>query len=284
MTAHAMPRFLRPGDRIRFVSPASTPLRDRVEKGAELLRSWDFEVDFGTHAFDKYHYLAGTDEQRLSDLNTAIRDPSIRAIFATRGGKGSYRIVDGVDFDAARKDPKFLIGFSDITILQLAFWKHGIGGALHGALRREDADMSAERPSIRSFLSGMHPVIVPSSAEEETAGLTTTGKAGGVLLGGNLDMLATAAGWMLPKLAGSILFIEATSRGPGDVDRSLTMLRQAGHLDGVRGVVVGQFTEFKNIALVLEVLRDQLRRLHVPILGGLPVGHRKQGWTIPFGR
>lgn len=284
MVGVATPRFLRSGDLIRFVSPASTPERDKIEKAADLLREWGFEVDFGAHAFDKVHYLAGTDEQRLADLNDAIRDPKVRAIFATRGGKGSYRIVDSIDFEAMRRDPKFLVGFSDITMLHLGLWKHGIGGGLHGALREEDMEPFGERPSLLSLLTGDTPMTLRPSPDEETGALTTGGQAEGILLGGNLDMIATAASWMLPSLAGSILMLEAVGMGPGDVDRKLTMLRRAGHLDGIGGVAVGQFTEFQNIGLIVGILRDHLSRLGVPILGGLLFGHRKGAWTVPLGR
>jgi muramoyltetrapeptide carboxypeptidase len=282
-----MPKLLKMGDKIRFVSPASTPERERVEKAAEILISWGFEVDFGAHAFDVFHYFAGTDEQRLADFNDAVRDPKVRAIFATRGGAGSYRIVDGVDYAAARHDPKILVGFSDITILHLAMWKHGIGGGLHGALRSEDMDVSAERPSLYSLLTDAASLILRPAEGEDTAVLTTSRRAEGILLGGNLDILGTAAGWMLPKLAGSILLLEAIGgkgKGPGELDRKLTMLRQAGHFNGVVGVAVGQFTEFKDVPLVVSILRDHLSRLGVPILGGLPVGHRKTAWTVPLGR
>ncbi|MCP4200202.1 MAG: LD-carboxypeptidase, partial [Proteobacteria bacterium] len=136
------PSPLNRGDKIRFVSPASSPNRDDVEEAAELLRGWGFEVDFGQYAFEKLNYLAGTDQQRVDDLNAAFRDESVRAIFATRGGKGSYRIADRIDFDAARRDPKFLVGFSDITAIHLALAKQGIGGGVHGAISIEDWEPS----------------------------------------------------------------------------------------------------------------------------------------------
>jgi muramoyltetrapeptide carboxypeptidase len=105
---------------------------------ASILEGWGLNVDFGRHAFEKKSYLAGTDEERLADLDEALRDPDIRAVLATRGGKGSYRIADRLDFDAARRNPKFLVGFSDITILHLSLYRHcGLVG-LHGALSLED--------------------------------------------------------------------------------------------------------------------------------------------------
>src|SRR5690606_2398245 len=96
-----------------------------IEASADLLRAWGFRVDFGPNAFRKLAYLAGTDEERLSDFNGALNDPEVRAIFATAGGKGSYRIANRLDFAAARRDPKFIVGFSDISILHMAMNRVG---------------------------------------------------------------------------------------------------------------------------------------------------------------
>ncbi|WFU07833.1 LD-carboxypeptidase [Rhizobium sp. CB3090] len=134
------PPLLRPGDKIRFVSPASPPDRGLILKQVEILRGWGLDVDFGEHAFCKHGYLAGTDEERLADFNAALRDPEVRAIFATRGGKGSYRIADRLDFEAVRRDPKFLVGFSDITILHLSLWTHCRQVGVHGALFVNDGE------------------------------------------------------------------------------------------------------------------------------------------------
>lgn len=109
-----LPPKLQVGDTVRFVSPASTPDRERVLLAAEVLENWGLKVESGENAFRKHGYLAGTDAERLADFNAALRDPNVRAIIATRGGKGSYRIADRLDFDAATRDPKFVVGFSDI--------------------------------------------------------------------------------------------------------------------------------------------------------------------------
>ncbi|MBO1908648.1 LD-carboxypeptidase [Microvirga sp. 3-52] len=283
----ATPAPLRPGDKIRFVSPASTPNREAVEASAELLRSWGFEVDFGPNAFRKLHYLAGTDEERLSDFNQALRDPEVRAIFATRGGKGSYRIADRLDFEAAKRNPKFFVGFSDVTILHMALWKNGIGGGIHGALSSDDweAQGSSIGTPLRELLTSNDDIVLRSQAEEETFALTTEGKAEGPLVGGNLDSIATAAGWALPNLEGCILLLEAVDMYLGQVDRQLTMLRKGGHLRGVAGIALGQFTDFKpsGALTIVDLLRDHLAPLNVPILGGLPLGHGKSSQRIPLG-
>ena len=172
--AMIFPAPLRPGDLIRFVSPASPAPREEVEESAGLLRGLGYAVDFGPNAFNKLNYLAGSDEERLADLNGALRDPKVRAIFAIRGGKGSYRIAEQLDFSAARRDPKWLVGFSDITALHLALLREGVGGAIHGALRHDTRDTtdSLGGPSLTTLLAGTMPVRVAALATEPTSALS----------------------------------------------------------------------------------------------------------------
>jgi muramoyltetrapeptide carboxypeptidase len=283
----AFPPPLRAGDKVRFVSPASTPDREAVLRRVKQLERWGLQVDFGEHAFAKAGYLAGTDNERLADFNAALADPTVRAILATRGGKGSYRIADRLDFEAARRDPKFVVGYSDITILHLSLWRHCRLVGLHGALPDDDegplADLSLA--SIRRALMTSDGIVIQARPEEPTCALTTEGAATGRLIGGNLDMIATAAGWALPDMSGAILLIEAVEMYLGQVDRQLTMLRKAGHLTGLKGVAVGQFARFKSSKglTIVDLLRDHLERLDVPILGGLPFGHGDCPLTVPVG-
>lgn len=271
-----MPARLKVGDKVRFVSPASTPDKAAVWHRAAVLESWGLEVDFGEHAFRKLAYLAGTDEERLADLDAAFRDPAVRAIVATRGGKGAYRIADRLDFAAVRRDPKFLVGFSDITILHLGLWQRCRLVGVHGALMDDEGALDeAGAAALRAILMTAAPIVIRARDAEPTAALTTAGSATGRLIGGNLDMLATAAGWSLPKLDGELLLIESVGRYLGQIDRQLTMLRKAGHLTGLAGVAVGQFTGFERSGelTIVELLRQHLAPLAVPILGGLPLGH-----------
>jgi len=280
------PPRLKPGDKVRFVSPASAPQREAVLQRAERLEEWGLRVDFGEHAFRKVGYLAGTDDERLADINAALCDDNVRAIFTTRGGKGSYRIADRLDFDAARRDPKFLVGFSDITILHLALWKHcGISG-IHGSLVDVDGHFGLQNEvSLRRLLMAEEPIVIRSRSAEMTSTLTTSGVAEGVLLGGNLDSIATAAGWALPPLDGAILLLEAVNMQLGQVDRQLTMLRKAGHLAGLAGVAIGQFTGFQpsNGFTIVDLLREHLASIEVPVLGGLPLGHGDEPLSTPLG-
>ena len=290
------PPILRPGDRVRIVSPASTPEKDGVHRCADIFRSWGLQVEFGKSVFREAGYLAGTDEERIEDLNDALRDPGVRAVLASRGGRGACRIADRIDFEAARVDPKLVVGFSDITYLHLILWKECRLVGIHGPLASWSAEYigpTSVEALRRSSTMTAHPVAVASNAEESTAELTTTGRASGRLLGGNLTSIATSAGWALPSLDGAILLIEAVGMGLGDIERQLTMLANAGHLAGLKGVAVGQFancgthngvlvTDAKGVTTV-DVLRDRLSRLNVPILGGLPIGHGKHPATVPLG-
>jgi muramoyltetrapeptide carboxypeptidase len=273
------------------VSPASTPQREAVERCVEELRSWGLRPEIGVHAFDELAYLAGTDDDRLADLNGALRDPGIRAVFATRGGKGSYRIADRLDVDAVRRDPKPLVGFSDITVLHLALARHAGLASVHGPMVSWDEGFVG-RPAIerlRCALMTTESVVVDSDPAEATAELTTSGRARGLLIGGNQDSVAISAGWALPPLDGAIFLLGAFNLRLGHIDRQLTMLRNGGHLAGLVGVAVGEYTGCGPEAnesqewSYLTVLRHHLERLGVPILGGLPIGHGRDPHTVPLG-
>jgi muramoyltetrapeptide carboxypeptidase len=285
------PPRLRAGDRVRFVSPASPPERAQVERGIELVSRWGLTVELGAHVFERHgHYLAGRDEHRLADLNDALRDPGVRAIFATRGGKGSYRIAHGLDFDAARRDPKPFVGFSDITLLHLALAKAGAAGAFHGPYAAWSDDYygpeSAEQ--LRRALMDPWAITIRRDPAESTARLTTEGIARGRLLGGSLAMIARAVGWCCPRFTESILLIEAVVDVQlGAIDSALVQLERSGCLDGVKGIAVGQFIRGGEGRpgkwSVIDVLRDRLEPLGVPVLGGLPIGHGPRPPTVPLG-
>lgn len=281
---------LRSGDRVRFVSPASTPDRERVACGAGILESWGLKVEIGTHAFDrKGHSLAGTDEDRLADINQALRDPGVRAIFSTRGGKGAYRIAHGLDFEAGRRDPKPLVGFSDITILHLALWQQcrlaGFHGPHVGWDREYYGDDAANK--LRQALMEPEPLTIHRDPREITAKVLVEGATNGILMGGNLSMIGRSVGWACPSFAGAILLIEAVDTFIGQIDGTLTQLRRSGCLEGLKGVAVGQFIRSAEPKpgkwSVIDVLYDQLAELGVPILGGLPIGHGPHPPTVPLG-
>jgi muramoyltetrapeptide carboxypeptidase len=284
------PPRLHPGERVRLVSPASPPDRDAVAIGARIIEGWGLKVEFGAQIFDRFgHFLAGNDEDRLADVNDALNDTGVRAIITTRGGKGAYRIAHALDFAAARKNPKPLVGYSDITILHLALWRQCRFAALHGPHAGWDpksyGNDAAE--SLRRALMEPQPVTIFQDRREITSNVNFVGPARGILMGGNLNMIGRSVGWACPSFAGCILFIEAVDTYIGQIDATLTQLRRSGCLDGLKGVAVGQFIRSAEPKpgkwSVIDVLYDQLGALGVPVLGGLPIGHGPHPPTIPLG-
>jgi muramoyltetrapeptide carboxypeptidase len=239
-----IPPRLRAGDRVRVVSPASRPDPVQVQRGASILSGWGLRVEIAAHAFDGWgHYLAGADDDRLHDINEAFRDPDVRAVFCTTGGKGAYRIADRLDFDAIGRDPKPLIGFSDATTLHLVRWHRCRAGGFHGPHIAWSDDyyggVAAER--LRQALMEPTPLVIRQDAQAPTAAVTSTGVAEGILLGGTLGLLSGAVGWACPRFEGMIVFIEAVDQAIGSIDRALTQLLRSGQLHGVAGVAIGQF-------------------------------------------
>ncbi len=255
----------------------------------ELVESWGLVPEIAEHALDRLgHYLAGTDGDRLTDLNDAFRDAEVRAVLTTRGGKGSYRIANELDFEAVRRDPKPLVGYSDITFLHLALHHHCALATLHGPYVGwlDDYYGSEAAASLQSALMTTDPIPLRSDESAPSARLTTEGRAVGRLLGGNIRAVGQSVGWG-PSYADAILVLEAVDQQPGEIDGTLTQLRNSGTLEGVRGIAIGQFIRSAEPKpgkwSFLDILADRLGRLGVPILGGLPIGHGPRPPTVPLG-
>lgn len=285
------PPVLRTGDLVMLVSPAGPTRLERLDRGTELLSSWGLRVRVAPHACERSGYLAGTDEHRLADVNLALREPEVRAVICTRGGYGVQRIVDGVDLAAVRADPKLVVGFSDITALQLTLWRGARLATVHGPgaawLDKRTGPESAE--SLRHALMTDDPAVIKARPDEETSPVRVAGAGGAVtgrLLGGNLSLLAASVGTVdMPDLRGAILLIEDVAEPPYKVDRMLLHLRRAGALDGVVGVALGQFTECADgwPTTIVDVLEHHLGALGVPVLGGLPIGHGRDQLSVAVG-
>lgn len=278
-------RALEPGDVVRLVSPSGPTRPDRVARGIELLEGWGLRVELGKHAFDRAGYLAGSDADRLEDLNDAFADPRVRAVICTRGGYGMQRIVDGVRL----REPKHVVGFSDITALQLALWRTARLPTIHGpgAAWFDDRLPAGSAESLRDALLSEGVLSSYRREEEETGSVVVPGEpASGILLGGNLTMLTSSLGTRdMPDLSGKILLLEDVGEAPYRVDRMLTQLIRSGALTNVCAVAVGQFTNCADgwPVTVAEVLRERLATLGKPVLGGLPIGHGTGQQTVVLG-
>ena len=283
------PRRLVPGDLVALVSPSGAIQPQRIAAATAVLTGWGLRVRPGAHAGGRHAFFAGTDQQRLADLDAAFGDPEVRAVLCLRGGYGMQRIVDAIDFAAVRADPKLVMGFSDITALHVALWCEArlatVHGPTGGQFDRGPGSLTVE--AARRALMSAEPVTLAASPAETTYAVRAPGRAEGPLVGGNLAMLAATVGTrhaVDPK--GAVLLLEDVNEEPYRIDRMLVHLRRAGWFDGLAGVAVGQFTDCVDEEHRLgaaEVLAEHLSGLGVPVLGGLPVGHGPEQVAVGLG-
>lgn len=272
-----LPARIVAGDKVRLVSPASYPEPEWIGESVRILEGWGLIAEVGGHALSRWGYMAGRDCERLADLNDAFRDPEVRAVITTRGGAGAYRIAGDIDFAAVRADPKPVVGFSDITYLHFALWRHCRVPGIHGCLAGSTA-----AATVRQLLMTSDPLVLTRQHTAVSAAIQVGGQASGRLIGGNLTAVATSVGAGLPDMAGAILFVEAHREiGLGLIDRQLTQLLRSGALAGVAGIVLGSFQGFGGLQdrnwTILDVLHDRLANLGVPVLGGIFCGHDLAG-------
>jgi muramoyltetrapeptide carboxypeptidase len=281
-----------------LVAPAGPLLEhDDLTRAEALCRALGYQPRLGPNTAQRYGYFAGTDEQRLADLNAALRDPEVDAIWCIRGGYGVTRILDQVDFDALARRPRPLIGYSDITALLNAALHHAGVVTFHAPMARAAMPPFSRRHFERVLASGepagrLDRLPAPSDVLLPKENRITTlrgGIAEGWLAGGNLSLVQCLVGTAhLPDLDGAILFLEDVGEDLYRVDRMLAHLRMVGALGRLRGVVVGRFTELKRAmsdgALGFEeVLATYFLPLGIPVASGFPIGHIDDQWTLPLG-
>jgi muramoyltetrapeptide carboxypeptidase len=298
------PPALRPGDRVRVVAP-SGPVDDRLNRGIEVLEGFGLRVELGAHVHRNDGYLAGTDAERLADLDAALRDPGVRGIFAAAGGYGTQRIVDRLDLSTIAADPRVFVGFSDISALHHRLWQHTRLVTFYGPVMNwGDSRLGPESvESLRRCVMSDGPIVLHSDPAEASVDIRVPGRASGRLIGGNLYMLTAAIGTRdLPDLDGAILMFEDVGEAPANYDSMLTHLRRVGALDRLAGIAIGHLIEFSGghwarrayrwanpearrswITDTTAAIRDRVSDLGVPVLGGLPIGHGPSQRTVPLG-
>ena len=234
------PPALGPGARIALVAPAG-PLHGPDELSASIANaeSLGWEAVPGMHALRRSGYLAGSDDERLLDLNDALQDDRIDGIWCVRGGYGAMRLLDGVDYEAMRRRPKTLIGYSDITALHTAFGTHSGVVTFHGPTARTELTTLSRDSLVRAVAAHVDPCGVASEARTLRGG-----RAAGPIVAGNLALLAALAGTpYAPRYDGAILVMEDVGERTFRVDRMLRQLALSGALSGIAGIAFGQFTE-----------------------------------------
>ena len=274
-----MPRPLKKGDRIAVISPSSSPTEKTVKEGCEILRQWGYVPVVGPHAMNEYHGFAGTADERAADLRWALTDSTISAIMCTRGGDGAVQLLTRISPSDFRRQPKWLIGFSDITALHSAMVQAGVmsihGSMLHAISSQNGTD------SVSVMLHNILEGTLPTYYLEHNA-LDQPGCAEGLLVGGNFSVLCGLAGSpydCLVRREPLILFIEDTDEEMTKVDRMLHHLEVRGVLQRLKGIIVGHFTDYKrpknDFEDMNEMLHSYLSELDIPVCYGFPVGHKR---------
>jgi muramoyltetrapeptide carboxypeptidase len=270
---------LKQGDIIGIIAPASPVTDEEIRPAINIIKQQGYNVLEGAHLYDSKGYLAGMDEDRLNDLHEMFRNKKVKAVLCARGGFGSPRLLDKIDYGLISKNQKLLIGYSDVTALLLAvFHKTGLP-VLHGPMLR---GVEGREDNIINLLN------ILTSGKNLRFGLDTNnvlnkGKARGRLVGGNLSIISSLLGTpFLPSFKDSILFLEDKGEAIYRVDRMLTQLKLAGVMEGIRGVIAGNFINCGDIKEINGVLSETVNQ-YVPVYTGFPAGHGKENYALPFG-
>lgn len=277
---------LRPGDRVAVVAPAGPVVPERLDRGLAVLESWGLSVTVGEHTrgvHERFGYLASDDATRADDLMRVWCDPDVQAVFCARGGYGVQRMVDLLDWESiAAAGPKVLVGFSDVTALHQAFATRLGLSTVHGPVVTSLGSGDDEsRAHLRSLLFAPAPGVPLTPSPVETL---VGGRAEGVLVGGNIAMLASEVGSRNSlRAASSIAVLEEIGEEAYRLDRLLTQLLRTGWFDDVLGIVLGTFTDCGPTDSVRDLVRDRLAPLGVPLLWGAPIGHDDRNLAFPYG-
>jgi muramoyltetrapeptide carboxypeptidase len=294
------PGALRPGDTVGLVTPSThVPDPDDLATAARTLKFFGLRMKMGKNAGKRMDRYTASVNERLDDLHAMFRDPEVKAVFPIRGGYGSMHLLDRIDYDLIRRNPKIFLGYSDITAMHLAIHKHAGLITFHGPNVLSAFSEYTQQWFRKMLFETAPPGVLTNPAEsnqlrpENPLRTIRQGTASGPLIGGNLTLISTTMGTPYEiDTRGRLLFLEDVDEQPYSIDRMLTQLRLAGKFDHVAGVIFGKCVDcrprdFKpSTALPYslgEVLDNILGSLRVPVLFGLTIGHTDDQLTLPLG-
>ncbi len=282
-----IPPFLQPGDTIGITCPSGYVSSERVHYAVEVLQRWGYRVRTGKTVGSEHFYFSGRDEARRTDLQEMLDDREIKAILMGRGGYGMSRIIDDLDFTAFYRHPKWICGFSDITLLHNHIQANYGIATLHSPMCgafSPDTEHSDFLLSLKNALEGKPAVyqVAPSP-------FNRPGTATGILTGGNLAMLAHSTGSVSAvDTQDKILFIEDIGEHLYNADRMLLNLKRAGRLEGLAGLIVGGFTDMQDTErpfgqTIDQIIADKVAEYDYPVCFGFPAGHQEINYTLMLG-
>lgn len=283
-----IPPYLQKGDMIGLVCPAGYMPLEKVETCIQTLEEWGYRVRLGASVGgDSDNYFSGTDDERLDDLQKMLNDEEVKAILCARGGYGASRIIDRIRFKKFKEHPKWIIGFSDVTVFHSHIYTRYRISTLHAPMAAAFNDGGAESEYVLSLKNALEGGKLKYQCE--TNEFNRTGECIGDLVGGNLALLAHLTGTDSDiKTKGRILFIEDVGEYLYNVDRMLLQMKRSGKLSKLAGLVVGDFTDMKDTdrpfgKTVYRIIRDAVDEYDYPVCFGFPVSHGKENVALKVG-
>lgn len=282
------PPFLKPGDTIGILSTARKTTPETIEKATHIIKNAGYQVKLAPNLFMESHQFAGTDSDRVADMDTFLRDKEVKAIICARGGYGTTRIVDEINWSLLEAQPKWICGFSDVTAILCHLNELGLE-SIHSTMAALFDDLQPERKksveSLFALLSGK-----PFAMEAPPHPFNRSGKAKGEIIGGNLSILNNLIGTSSdPDYTGKILFMEDLDEYLYHIDRMMVHMKRCGKLENLAGLVVGQMSDMRDNPIpfgkpVLEIIREHVSGYTFPVAYDFPIGHEALNMAVPVGR
>jgi len=284
-------KYISQGSTIGICSPAWIPVPGKIINGTKYLEDRGFKLKFGTNYLKEYGYFAGTENERIDDLHQLYADEEVSAILATRGGWGTLRLLDRIDYDLIKNNPKPLIGYSDLTTLQSAIFKMTGLGSLSGPMLAVEMGGGIVDFTEKHFWGYIHNTDEKYKVDlsETSATSLVSGKASGLLMGGCLSLISHLLGTpYAPDYSNSILFLEDVGEQSYKIDRYFAHLKQAGIFNNIKGLILGEFLdceppESSNLFTVQYLIEEYFSNAPYPVLYNFPYGHGTLKITMPIG-
>ncbi|WP_129692155.1 S66 peptidase family protein [Gottfriedia acidiceleris] len=283
------PNALKIGDTVMIIAPSSPPNIENVMKMKLTIEQAGLNVLIGKGVTEKRGYLAGSDENRVSDLHKAFYDPEVKAVLCATGGYGSGRLLQDIDFEHIKNNPKIFWGYSDITALHIALQQKANLVTFHGPMMQECGADDVLTETIGSFKQLLEPLSLIFSASETNTYPTFSHSVTAPITGGNLTVITSTFGTPYEiDTKGKILFIEDIQEEPYRIDRMINQLRLARKFEDCKGIIFGDFKDCgpqkrKSSLTIAEIVYDHIVPLELPILSGFPIGHCSPNYGVPFG-
>ncbi len=279
-----LPSYLNKGDTVAIIATARKVSKEEIQPAVAFFESYGLSVVLGKNLFESSNQYAGTDAQRTEDLQWALNDKTIKAIIIARGGYGSVRTIEQIDFTEFKKHPKWMVGYSDVTVLHNAIHKIGVA-TLHATM---PLNFTKNEEATKSIVDALFGKLIQVETEENYSNISGTAK--GQLVGGNLSLIYSLSGTPFDiDTTNKILFIEDLDEYLYHIDRMMMQLKLSGKLKKLKGLIVGGMTDMKDNAIPFgkfpeDIILDAVKEYNYPVCFDFPAGHIDRNLAMYFGR